>query len=55
MIQKLGFKNITISKTADRRNARILFRDDAIVGVLEFINKTKVGKRLAIESKEADS
>ena len=55
MTRKLSIKNITISDTPDRRNVRILFGDNATVDVLEFINKTEVGKRLAVESNKADS
>jgi hypothetical protein len=55
MIRKLRTKNITISETPDRWNVRTLFGDNATVDVLEFINKTEVGKRLAVESNEADS
>ena len=55
MIQKLSIKNITISETPDQRNVKILFKDDAIVDVLEFIKKTEVGKRLVAESDKADS
>jgi len=55
MIRNLSTKNIAISETPDRRNVRILFGDKATVDVLEFINKTEVGKRPAVESNEADS
>jgi hypothetical protein len=55
MIRKLSTKNITISETPDRRNVRVLFGDNATVDVLEFINKTEVGKKLTVESNEADS
>ena len=55
MIRKLSTKNITISETPDQRKVRILFGDEATVDVLEFIEKTEVGKRLAVESDKADS
>lgn len=55
MIRKLSTKNITISETPDRRNVKILFGDKATVDVLEFIEKTEVGKRLAVESDKADA
>lgn len=55
MIRKLRTKNITISETPDRRNVKILFEDNATVDVLEFIEKTEVGKRPVAESDEADS
>jgi hypothetical protein len=55
MIRKLSIKNITISETPDRRNVKIPFGDNATVDVLEFIEKTEVGKRLAVEFDNADS
>ena len=55
MIRKLSTKNNAISETPDQRNVRILFGDNATVDVLEFIEKTEVGKRLAVESDKADS
>jgi len=55
MIRKLKTKNVAISETPDRRNVRILFGNNATVDVLEFIEKTEVGKRLAVESDRADS
>jgi hypothetical protein len=55
MIRKLSTKNITISETPDQRNVKILFEDNATVDVLEFIEKTEVGKRPAAESDEIDS
>jgi len=55
MIRKLNTRNIVISETPDRRDTRILFGDNATMDVLEFIEKTEVGKRLAVESDKADS
>ena len=55
MIRKLRTKNVAISETPDQMNIRILFGDNATVDVLEFIEKTEVGKRLAVESDIADS
>ena len=55
MIRKLNTKNVAINETPDQRNVRILFGDNATVDVLEFIEKTEVGKRLAVESDKADS
>ena len=55
MIRKLNTKNVAINETPDRRNVRILFGDNAAVDVLEFIEKTEVGKRLAVEPDKADS
>jgi hypothetical protein len=55
MIRKLSTKNITIGETPDQRNVRILFGDNATVDLLEFIEKTEVGKRPVAEPDEADS
>ena len=55
MIRKLNTKNVVINETLDRRNVRILFGNNATMDVLEFIKKTEVGKRLAVESDKADS
>lgn len=55
MIQKLSIKNITISRTPDRRSVGILFGEKATVDVLKFIEKTEVGKRLAEEVDRVDS
>jgi hypothetical protein len=41
MVKKLKAKNITASETPDRRNLKILFTDNAIVDMLEFVEKTK--------------
>ena len=55
IVRKLKTKNVAISETPDRRNVRILFGENATVDVLESIEKTEVGKRLAVESDRADS
>jgi hypothetical protein len=55
MIGKLETKGIATSETTGRRNVRNLFGDNAVVDVLEFIEKTEVGKRPAGASDEADS
>ena len=55
IIRKLSTKDITISETPDQRNVKILFEDNATVNVLEFIEKTEVGKRPAAEFDETDS
>ena len=55
MIRKLNTKNVAINETPDQRNVRTLFGDNATVDMLEFIEKTEVGKRLAVESDKADS
>jgi hypothetical protein len=55
MIRKLRAKEVATSETTGRRNVRILFNNNAVVDVLEFIKKTEVGKRPAGASDEADS
>jgi hypothetical protein len=55
MIQKLRDKEVTTNETTGRRNVKTLFGDNAVVDVLEFIEKTEVGKRPAGASDEADS
>ena len=55
MIRKLSTKDIAISETPNWISVRILFGDNATVDVLEFIEKTEVGRRLAVESDKADS
>jgi hypothetical protein len=55
MIRKLSIKDITISETPDRKNFKVLFADDATVDVLEYIEKTEVGKSLAVGSHKVDS
>jgi hypothetical protein len=55
MIRKLRAKEVATSETTGRRNVRILFDDNAVVDVLEFIEKTEVGKRPAGAFDEADS
>ena len=54
-MQKLKAKDITVSETPDRRNLKILFEDNAIVDVLEFVEKTEVGKRPGAEKNKVDS
>jgi hypothetical protein len=55
MIRKLNTKNVAINETPDRRIVRILFGNNATVDVLKFIEKTEVGKKLAVEPDKADS
>jgi hypothetical protein len=55
MIRKLRAKEVATSEITGRRNVRILFDDNAVVDVLEFIEKTEVGKRPAGAFDEADS
>jgi hypothetical protein len=55
MAQKLRAKDITITETPDQRNLKILFEDNAMVDMLEFVEKTEVGKRLEAETNRVDS
>lgn len=55
MVRKLKARDITISETPDRRNLEILFRDNAIVDMLEFMEKTDVGKKPGTEHNKVDS
>lgn len=55
MIRKLRDKEVATIGTAGRRNVKTLFGDNAIAEVLQFIEKTEVGKRPADTSDEADS
>jgi hypothetical protein len=55
MVQKLKAKDITVSETPDRRNLKILFEDNAIVDMLEFVEQTEVGKRPGAENNKVDS
>lgn len=47
--------NRTLSKTPDRRNLETLFEDKAIVDMLEFVEKTEIGKRPEAEIHRVDS
>ena len=55
MLRKLRDKEVATIETTGRRNVKALFEDNAVVEVLEFIEKTEVGKRPAGASNEADS
>ena len=55
MIRKLKDKEVATIETTGRRNVKTLFKDNAVAEVLEFIEKTEVGKRPADTSDEADS
>jgi hypothetical protein len=55
MVQKLKAKDITVSETPDRRNLKILFEDNTIVDMLEFVEQTEVGKRPGAENDKVDS
>ena len=48
-------KEVATIETTGRRNVKTLFKDNAVAEVLEFIEKTEVGKRPADTSDEADS
>ena len=55
MIRKLRDKEVATIETTGRRNVKTLFEDNAVVEVLEFIEKTEVGKKPAGALDEADS
>jgi hypothetical protein len=46
--------NITVGEAPDRRNLKILLTDNAIVDMLEFVEKTEVGKRPGAEKNKVD-
>jgi hypothetical protein len=54
MVKKLKAKDITVGEAPDRRNLKILLTDNAIVGMLEFVEKTEVGKRPGAENNKVD-
>jgi hypothetical protein len=43
MVQKLKAKDITVSETPDWRDLEILSRDNTIVDMLRFVEKTDMG------------
>jgi DNA primase len=55
MVKKLKGKDITVSEIPEGRNLEILFADNAIVDMLEFVEKTEVGKRPGAENDKVDS
>jgi hypothetical protein len=55
MIRKLRDKEVATTETTGWRKVRTLFEDNAVVDVLEFIEKTEVGKGPAGAPDEADS
>jgi hypothetical protein len=55
MVQKLKAKDLTVSEMPDRRNLEVLFADKATVDMLEFVEKTDVGKRPGANIKKVDS
>jgi hypothetical protein len=54
MMRNLRAKGIMISDMRDWRKLRTLFEDNAMIDVLEFIEKTEVGKRPAAEASKVD-
>ena len=42
LIQKLKARDIAISETPDRRNFKTLFKDNAIVDMLRFVENTEI-------------
>jgi len=55
MLRKVRDKEVATIETTGRRNVKTLFEDSVVAEVLEFIEKTEVGKRLAGAFDEADS
>jgi hypothetical protein len=45
MVKKLKAKDITVSETPDWRDLEILFRDNAIVDMLRFVEKTDISEK----------
>jgi hypothetical protein len=44
-VKKLKAKDITVSETPDWRDLEILFRDNAIVDMLRFVEKTDISEK----------
>jgi hypothetical protein len=55
MVKKLKAKDITVSEAPDRRNLEILVAGNAIVDMLEFVEKTEVGNRPVSENDKVDA
>jgi len=55
MVKKLKAKDITVTEMPEGRNLDILFADNAIVDMLELVEKTEVGKRPGAENNKVDS
>jgi hypothetical protein len=55
MVQKLKAKDLTVSEMPARRNIEVLFADKATVDMLEFVQKTEVGKRPGAGNDKVDS
>jgi hypothetical protein len=55
MVRKLKAKDITTTKTRDRRDLKIPFEDNAIVSMLKFVEKIEVVKRSGTETIKVDS
>lgn len=55
MLRKLGARNVSISGRRDRADLKTLFAEDAIVEVLQFIENTEVGMKLAGDANKSDS
>jgi hypothetical protein len=55
MVRKLRAKGITISETPDCRDLKIPFEDNAVVDMLEFVEKPDIGKRPGADIKKVDS
>lgn len=55
LVQKLKAKDIAASETPERKNLKTLFEYNAIVDMLEFVEKTEIGKRPGAGNDKADS
>ena len=55
MTRKLRDREVATIETTGRRNVKTLFEDNAVAEVLEFIERTEVGKEPAGALDEADS
>jgi hypothetical protein len=53
-VRKLRAKGITISETPDCRDLKIPFEDNAVVDMLEFVEKPDIGKRPGADIKKVD-
>jgi hypothetical protein len=54
-LQKQNLKGQTPDGTSDQKNVKVLFEDNAIADMLEFVEKTEVGKRPGAVNNKVDS
>jgi hypothetical protein len=55
MLRKLKAMNVTITEIRDWRDFETLFKQDATIDVLEYIESTEVGKKLPDGTNKYDS